>query len=84
MSIMTYHINETGLRHLREFLAENHKLGREFTLEMLYAWASPAEDAMQEGLTPTVEIGAHDAILGAAITLGMDDLDFDAVEEPTA
>lgn len=61
-----YHVNETGLNEIKEFLAANNKKGGDhFNREMLKAWATEAEFQLSEGNPPTIEIRSFDSLSGA-------------------
>ncbi len=73
-------VNEKGLNEIREFLAENHKKGREhFTRSMLSAWAADAEFQTGEGNPATIEIVARDSIHGRTQEFTISDAGIDAV-----
>ena len=57
-------VNEQGLKEIREFLAENHKRGGNFSRDMLLAWAADAEFQLSEGNPACVEIRACDSLNG--------------------
>ena len=58
-------VNEQGLKEIREFLAENHKRGDNFSRSMLLAWARDAEFQLSEGNPASIEIRAADSVTGA-------------------
>ena len=57
-------VNEQGLKEIREFLAENHKRGDNFSRDMLLAWAADAEFQLSEGNPASIEIRACDSLNG--------------------
>ena len=76
---LTYTVNATGLAEIKEFLADNHKLGGDhFTSDMLRAWAADAEFQLREGNTPSIEIKSRDALSGHTETYAITDAGLDA------
>lgn len=76
---LTYTVNATGLAEIKEFLADNHKLGGDhFTSDMLRAWAADAEFQLREGNTPSIEIKSWDALSGHTETYAITDAGLDA------
>jgi len=60
-------INAEGLRQIRVFLSQCHRLGGDhFTPDMLRAWAAEAEFQLAEGNSPTIEIASWDSLSGRA------------------
>lgn len=59
-----YQINETGIKEVADFLAENHKQGRNFDRDNLLAWARDAEFQLDLGNPPTIEIKAWESVNG--------------------
>lgn len=82
MEITTHRINARGLSRIREWLDDNHKGATSITDDMLPAWASSAEEDMDEDRSPIIEIRAAHSISGAPVTLslGCDDFDAETVE----
>lgn len=67
-------VNKSGLQEIRNFLAENHKLGADhFTDAMIGAWASDAEFQSAEGNAPTIEIRSWDSVSGHTVTYTITD-----------
>jgi hypothetical protein len=56
-------VNDTGIQEIREFLAQNHRLGW-FSAPELNAWAADAERQIGEGNLPTIEIKSWDSVHG--------------------
>ena len=73
-------VNDCGIGEIRAFLAENHKKGDAFTLEMLHAWAKDAEFQLSEGNSATIEIRASDSVHGRAQEFTISDAGLDAHE----
>ena len=72
-------VNATGLAEIKEFLADNHKLGGDhFTSDMLRAWAADAESHLAEGNAPSIEIKSLDALSGHTETYTISDAGLDA------
>ena len=59
-------VNEQGLKEIRDFLAEHHKRGDNFSRSMLLAWAADAEFQLSEGNPASIEIRAYDSVSGRA------------------
>ena len=57
-------VNEKGLDEIREFLAENHKMGSSFARSNLIAWAAEAEFQLREGNPASIEIKGSDSTTG--------------------
>ena len=65
-------INVNGLNQIAEALGRHHKLSREhFTLAMLNAWATEAEDHFNQGNGCYFEIRSFDTKIGAAIEVSI-------------
>lgn len=62
-------VNDQGMREIREFLAANHKLGANFTPDMIAAWASDADFQLAEGNPAAIEIPARDSVTGRPVEL---------------
>lgn len=61
--LVTKVVNERGLKEIKEFLADNHRLGGDhFTNDMLRAWAADAEFQMAEGNPPCIELRSFDCV----------------------
>lgn len=78
MQVTNYKVNEKGLNEIKEFLASNHKLGANFTRDMLHAWAAEAETNADDGNLPTIEIKPWDSIHGYAQEYQISDSGIDA------
>lgn len=69
MQVTNYTINAIGLKQIHTFLSANHKKGREhFNDGMLQAWASAAEDSLNNGNLPIIEIKSADSVTGYTVT----------------
>ena len=79
MKYKTYTVNSRGIEEIRQFLKENHKQ-KEFTEEMLHAWAQEAEFQLGEGNRAVIEIRAHNCIYGYAIEYRISEAGLDATE----
>lgn len=78
MQITTYTVNAQGLAEIREFLAENHKLGRDhFDDAMIRAWARKAETQIGEGNSATIEIRSWDSNTGCTVCYTISDAGLD-------
>ena len=64
MKTTRYYVNAQGIEEIREFLAENHKKGDGFSIDMLHAWASDAEFQLSEGNPASIEIKSRDSVHG--------------------
>ena len=83
MKFTTYIVNAQGKKEIREFLAENHKLGGDhFTDDMINAWAADAEFQLGEGNPAIIEIRAFNSISGHTVTFTISDagLDYEEIE----
>ena len=62
----SYKINEFGLLSIAKFLNERHLsgTGRGFTEDMIFVWGVEAEDKINDGQPPVVEISSWDSISG--------------------
>ena len=81
MKYTNYSVNESGLNEIKEFLAENHKLGGDhFTRDMLRAWAAAAEFQLGEGNSATIEIRSWDSIHGRTQEFTISDAGLDSEE----
>ncbi|MFT3819838.1 MAG: hypothetical protein QM750_19870 [Rubrivivax sp.] len=79
MQVTNYSVNEHGLNEIRQFLAENQKLGGDhFTRDMLLAWAADAEFQLSEGNPATIEIKSWDSVHGYAQEFRISDAGLDA------
>lgn len=79
MKTTIYRVNEQGLREIRDFLAANHKLGGDyFTRSMLDAWADEAEDQLEAGNPPVIELRPWDSVHGHAVEFEISSAGFDA------
>lgn len=66
------HINENGLNQIAKALGHHHKLGRDhFTLSMLHAWASDAEDNFNQENGCYFEIRNFDTKSGASLEVSI-------------
>jgi hypothetical protein len=76
--LKAYKVNETGLLAIKRFLAQNHKLGDNFTRENLLAWACDAEDQLSIDNPAAIEIPGVVSVTGNPITFTVPDecLDF--------
>jgi hypothetical protein len=63
-------INETGMNEIADFLRENHKDGHDIAKDRfcLHAWASDAEESMENGNGPSIEILAYESTSGVPET----------------
>lgn len=78
MQITTYTVNAQGLAEIREFLAENHKLGRDhFDDAMIRAWARDAETQIGEGNDATIEIRSSNSKSGYTVCYTISDAGLD-------
>jgi len=78
MKITNYSVNDKGIKEIKQFLSNNHKLGgAHFTQEMLYAWAANAEFQLEQGNTPTIELNAWESIYNRAQEFEISDLGID-------
>ncbi len=76
---LTYTVNATGLAEIKEFLADNHKLGGDhFTSDMLRAWAADAEFSLAEGNGAAIELSARDSVNGRTQTFEISAAGLDA------
>lgn len=77
MKIVTYRINEQGLREIEDFLKDNHKLGNQMDRSNLLAWALEAERQADQGNPPSIEIKSWDSVYGRTqeFTLSSDGFD---------
>lgn len=81
MKTMNYTVNETGLNEIKQFLADNHRLGGDhFTNDMLRAWAADAEFQLGEGNEASIEIRSWDSVSGNTTTYTISDAGLDGVE----
>ena len=79
MQVTTYTVNEQGLNEIKEFLADNHRLGGEhFDREMLLAWAADAERHLDENGRATIEIKSWDSVHGYTQEYRISDAGLDA------
>jgi len=79
MNVTNYTVNQIGLNEIRQFLADNHKLGgNHFTREMLQAWAVDAEFQLSEGNSASIEIRSFDSVSGATVEYTISDAGLDA------
>ena len=76
--LKAYKVNETGLLAIKQFLAQHHKLGDNFTRENLLAWACDAEDQLSIDNPASIEIPRIVSVTGNPITFTVPDdgLDF--------
>jgi hypothetical protein len=73
-------INTTGINQIRQFLADNHKLGGDhFDAAMLRAWAGEAEDCYAAGNGAAIEIKSWDTWRGHAVTLEIREDGYDII-----
>ena len=71
-------INTIGLKEIRAFLAENHKLGGDhFDKSMLRAWADEAEFSLSEGNDAGIELKAYESVHGVTQTFTVSDAGID-------
>lgn len=69
MQVTNYTINAIGLGEIHAFLAANHKKGVEhFNQDMLSAWAAEAEDSLNNGNLPIIEIKSVDSATGYTVS----------------
>lgn len=82
MSIsFNYSINEIGKQEIKQFLADNHKLGGDhFDDEMINAWAADAEFQLSEGNPATIEIRSFDSVHGRTQEYRISDAGIDKKE----
>lgn len=83
MKTTIYHVNEQGLKEIKQFLADNHKKGGDhFTPDMLQAWAADAEFQLSEGNPACIEIRSFDCVHGRTMeyTISPAGLDSEVVE----
>ena len=86
MNIKTYTVNEFGINEIKQFLADNHKLGGEhFNQSMLRAWAADAEFQLSEGNSASIEIKSWDSVHGYTqqYTISAKGLDAEIIEIET-
>lgn len=79
MQYTNFTINEHGLNEIKEFLAENHRLGGDhFTREMLLAWAADAEQSLADGCSEAmIELKSWDSIHGRTQTFSVSEAGID-------
>jgi len=81
MKYTNYSVNEIGLYEIKEFLAENHKLGgNHFTRDMLRARAWFAEFQLGEGNSASIEIRSWDSVNGRTQEFTISDAGLDSEE----
>ena len=73
-------VNNQGIDEIRQFLADNHKKGDNFTRDMLLAWANEAEFSLSEGNDAVIEIKSWDSIRGRTQTYTISAAGLDCVE----
>lgn len=79
MQVTNYTVNALGLQEIRTFLANNHKKGSDhFTEAMIRAWAADAEDSLDSGSLPIIEIRSFDSISGHTVTYQISDAGVDS------
>ena len=79
MQVTNYTINAIGLKEIHAFLAANHKMGGEhFDQNMINAWASDAEDSLNNGNLPIIEIKSFDSVTGYPATYQITDAGIDS------
>ena len=74
-------INSTGLKEIRHFLENNHKLSLNnftFTNEMVEAFAGDAEQSMLNGGTAEIELKSTNTISGHTETFTVSDSGIDS------
>ena len=76
----TFTVNQQGLKEIEEFLARNHKRGKQFTREMLLAWAADADFQLSEGNSASIEIRASESIHNRTQEFTISPAGLDAVE----
>jgi hypothetical protein len=77
----TIHINSTGINHIRQFLADNHKLGGDhFDDDMLAAWAADVERNYDEQGEAEFEIRGMDSASGNPVICRLSSDGYDADE----
>lgn len=79
MKYRTYTVNAAGIEEIRQFLEENHRQ-KEFTEEMLHAWAQEAEFQLGEGNAAAIELKARDSIHGTTQEYYISEAGLDATE----
>lgn len=65
-------VNEKGLARITEILSHNHRQ-KEFTEEMIFAWATEVENHEADGNGAYFEIHANDAVSGHTREWYLDD-----------
>lgn len=79
MSSVQY-VNASGIEEIREFLADNHQLGRDhFTSKMLAAWAATAEASLADGNPPIVEIPEWYSVRGYSVCMTVSPAGLDCI-----
>jgi len=79
MQVTNYTVNEQGLNEIKEFLADNHKMGGDyFDRAMLHGWAAAAEFQLGEGNPATIELKPWESIHGRAQEFTISDAGLDA------
>ena len=73
-------INAIGKQEIADFLAQNHKRGSNFDAHMINAWAADAENQLNMGNPPAIEIRSWDSVHGHTQTYTISDEGVDSEE----
>jgi hypothetical protein len=82
MKVTTYSVNKKGEEEIRGFLINNDKQGKFFEGLDMSAWVAEAEFQLSEGNPASIEIKAHDHIMGYVedFTVSREGLDSEIIE----
>lgn len=67
--MFNYSINKTGMDEIAEFIRANHKDGERLADDprVIAAWAGEAEESLDNGNPPMIEIRAYDSVSGVPV-----------------
>lgn len=83
MQFQVARININGLEQIAAALGQYHKLGRDhFTLAMLHAWATDAEDHFNNGCGCYFEIRSFDTKSGSPVEVTITSEGYDIEDQP--